>query len=139
MTDLLVSGLGLQHSEFLQVAGCGLSDPDPLARDFAMHVVSSFASSHPDAVWSHLCGAVSRVGRESRQFLGVTVLEELLQHHFVQIFPALQREVVAGKRGLLDALASAWFDENRGPNYRLAQEYLASEGHGRGRRRRFAA
>jgi hypothetical protein len=139
MTDLLVLGPGLDHPEFLEVAGPRLSDPDLIARDFAMHVVSSFAASHPQLVWSHLCAAVAHVGEDARQFVGVTVLEELLEHHFAPTFSALQREVGAGRRGLLDALSFAWFDNNRGPNYQLAQEYLESQGRHHGRRIHFAA
>jgi hypothetical protein len=127
MSDLASSGAERTRPEFLQVAGAHLSDPDPIARDFAMHVVSSFAAIHPQLVWSQLCAAVHLVGHEGRRFLGVTILEELLEHHFAQIFPEIQREVAAGRRELLDALSSAWFNQNSGPHYKLVQEYLASQ------------
>ena len=129
MSDLLVSTEApLENREFLEPSAVALSDPDLLARRFAMHVLSSFSEDLPEEVWPYVSTQMRRIGKESREYLGVTVLEELLHTHFDTIFPKLQREVAAGNRGLLDALSFSWFND-RGDLFWKAQEYLASEGH----------
>jgi len=113
--------------EFLAVAGPRLSDPDPVARDFAMYVVSWFSRDYPAEVWEYVCTHVTRIGRPSREYLGVTVLEELLEYHFEMVFAALQQEVQDGNQGFLDPLAFSYFDGLRGANYKKARAYLEAQ------------
>jgi hypothetical protein len=128
MSDLLLDEFREEYGEFLDVAGPHLSDSDPAVRDFAMYVVGNFTQERSSEVWSYVRKHVQHMGKNSREDLGVNIVEELLHYEFDTYFPALQQEVAAGNRGLLDALSFSWFDDNKGPDYQRAQEYLASEG-----------
>jgi hypothetical protein len=84
-------------------------DSDDVERHLeALPLLVELASDRADAVWSFACKYVCSENPDTREVLGIWMVEHLLENHWDEYFPRIATAITGGNKLLQDTLGFCW-------------------------------
>jgi predicted TIM-barrel fold metal-dependent hydrolase len=89
--------------------------------------LSELCEPYPDRLWPLILRHGSSADADLRQAVAANLLEHVLEHHFSDYFPLVEREVRAGNALLRETLSSSWkFGQSEAPENSARWDRLIS-------------
>lgn len=85
-----------------------LASRDEKKRWKAAADLSDYVEKHPSKLWPLVVKYGSSGNEDLRMAVATCILEHVLQYHFGQYFPKLEKLLLAGNRNLRDTFSSCW-------------------------------